>query len=66
MVNDNPYLVSCADAARLLNVSVAQLYRWRRDGYGPEPILVGRPEARRPSYRYRRSDLLEFAGVNVE
>ncbi len=66
MTDDSPYLVTAADAARLLNVSAGQLYKWRRSGYGPEPVDVGKPGARRPSIRYRRADLLEFAGVNVE
>jgi transposase-like protein len=66
MTNDSPLLVTAADAARLLNVSASQLYKWRREHYGPEPVLVGKPGARRPSIRYRRADLLEFAGVNVE
>ena len=66
MTDDSPFLVSAQDAARLLNVSASQLYKWRRAGYGPEPLDVGKPGARRKSIRYRRADLLEFAGVNVE
>ena len=44
MTDDSPFLVTAADAARLLNVSAGQLYKWRRSGYGPEPVDVGLPE----------------------
>ena len=66
MTDESPYLVTAQDAARLLNVSATQLYKWRTAGYGPEPVDVGKPGALRRSIRYRRADLLEFAGVNVE
>ena len=42
MTDDSPFLVTAADAARLLNVSAGQLYKWRRSGYGPEPVDVGK------------------------
>ena len=40
------------DAADYLGVCVTTLYRWRRDGYGPQGKLHGRRR-----YRYKIDDL---------
>ncbi|MFF5473401.1 helix-turn-helix transcriptional regulator [Streptomyces achromogenes] len=40
------------DAADYLGICVTTLYRWRRDGYGPQGTLHGRRR-----YRYKIADL---------
>ncbi|MFI9244214.1 helix-turn-helix transcriptional regulator [Streptomyces sp. NPDC053086] len=47
------------DAADYLGVSVTTLYRWRRDGYGPQGTLHGRRR-----YRYKIADLNAWMGVD--
>jgi excisionase family DNA binding protein len=37
-----PQLLSVPELAKLLQVPVATIYRWRHRGEGPEPIRVGR------------------------
>ena len=37
-----PQLLSVPELAKLLQVPVATIYRWRYRGEGPEPIRVGR------------------------
>jgi excisionase family DNA binding protein len=37
-----PQLLSVPELAKLLQVPVPTIYRWRHRGEGPEPIRVGR------------------------
>jgi predicted DNA-binding transcriptional regulator AlpA len=53
-------LLTCHQAGQLLKVSATTLWRMRRDGRGPVPVHVGKDRAKRPSWRYRRSQVLEF------
>jgi predicted site-specific integrase-resolvase len=52
-INDDP-LMNEVDAARLLQVSLASVRRWRREGRGPVFRKLGR------SVRYRAADLADF------
>jgi hypothetical protein len=50
-------LLTSAEAAEYLRVSVRTLQRWRLDGVGPTPIEVSPPTATRPQWRYLLADL---------
>jgi predicted DNA-binding transcriptional regulator AlpA len=65
-MDNDTLLVTVKEAMRILRVGRNTLWNWDRAGYGPEPIHVGRPGARRRSLRYRRADLLDWIGVNHE
>jgi predicted site-specific integrase-resolvase len=52
-INDDP-LMTEVDAARLLQVSLASVRRWRREGRGPVFRKLGR------AVRYRPDDLSDF------
>lgn len=54
----NDLLLTEADVAYLLGKSVITLARWRREGYGPEYVRVGR------SPRYTREALASFMAAN--
>jgi hypothetical protein len=66
MDNETSVLLTVSEAMRLLRVSRNILWAWDRAGYGPEPIHVGRPGARRRTIRYRRADLMKFIGASHE
>jgi hypothetical protein len=54
----NINLLTEAEVADFLGKSVITLARWRREGYGPAYIRIGR------SPRYRREDLAFFMQAN--
>ncbi|MEH2626085.1 putative site-specific integrase-resolvase [Bradyrhizobium sp. AZCC 1719] len=51
-------LLTEAEVADFLGKSVITLARWRREGYGPAYVRIGR------SPRYRREDLALFMQAN--
>lgn len=55
-------LLTCYQTQKLLKVSNTTLWRMRRDGRGPRPVHIGKDQAKRPSWRYRRSQLLDYIG----
>lgn len=54
---DDDELLSSRAVRQFLNVSPTTLWRMRRDGIGPRPVHVGKPDAVRKTYRYRKSEL---------
>lgn len=54
-------LLTCYQARQLLKVSTTTLWRMRRDGR-LRAVHVGKDHARRPSWRYRRSQILDYIG----
>jgi hypothetical protein len=51
-------LLTEAETASFLGKSIVTLGRWRREGYGPEYVRVGR------SPRYTRQSLAAFMSAN--
>lgn len=54
----NDFLLTEAEVADFLGKSTITLARWRREGYGPKALRVGR------SPRYTRESLGEFMNAN--
>jgi predicted site-specific integrase-resolvase len=54
----NDILLTEAETANFLGKSIVTLGRWRRQGYGPKAIRVGR------SPRYTRQSLSEFMNAS--
>ncbi len=48
-------LLSSRDLQRLLNISAATAWRWRRDHIGPPAVVINGDTAKRPTFRYWRS-----------
>jgi predicted DNA-binding transcriptional regulator AlpA len=55
-------LLTTAEAASILRVSRTAMWAWRRTGHLPEPINIAPPEHRRPTLRWRRSEVLALIG----
>jgi predicted site-specific integrase-resolvase len=59
-MNDNePPLYSVKQTCWTLGVTRNTLYRWKRAGH-LVPVNIGQPDARRPTIRYRREDILKI------
>lgn len=56
----NAELLTVQQLAKLLQVPVATIYRWRHVGLGPRGIRVGR------HVRYRQSDVEAFLDANAD
>ncbi len=54
----NMFLLSAAQAARMLQVEVSTLTKWRSQGTGPAWHRIGGPE--KGAIRYSPADLAEF------
>lgn len=55
----NDILLTEAETANFLGKSIVTLGRWRREGYGPKAVRVGR------SPRYTRQSLAEFMNASA-
>ncbi|MDR6302532.1 putative site-specific integrase-resolvase [Nitrobacter vulgaris] len=55
----NDILLTEAETANFLGKSIVTLGRWRRQGYGPKAVRVGR------SPRYTRQSLAEFMNASA-
>ena len=51
---------SYTEIAELLNIPLSSLYRYQREGTGPETILVGR------HYRVSQSSLQDWLAKNIK
>lgn len=61
MTNNDP-LLTPAEAAEILRVSVSALDRWRANGGGPRFVRIGAGKGR---IRFRRSDIDSFVEERV-
>ena len=60
-------LLTVREAMRLLRIQSPRTMRaWERAGHGPQPLSVGRPDAKRRTLRYRLEDIREFLRANDE
>lgn len=55
MADELPELMTRAEVAELLRVSIPTLKRWMNEGVGPQPVYL-RPRVP----RYRRSDVMAY------
>ncbi len=55
---ETPELLTEAEAAELLTVSISTMIRWRREGTGPPWFRLGGRHA--GAVRYRRDELLQW------
>ncbi len=54
-------LLTVREAMRLLRIQSPRTLRaWERAGHGPQPLSVGRPDAKRRTLRYRLEDIRDF------
>lgn len=56
-----PALMTAPAAAHVLCVSIATLRRWRRNGYGPNPVVLGTR-----TIRYRLHEVFNFVSDNIQ
>lgn len=54
-------LVTVAEVATYLRINRTAVWKWRKLGRLPEPINIS-PGSRRPTLRFRRSDVLAYIG----
>ena len=50
-------LMQPREVERLFGITGSTLWRWRRDGVGPLAVDIGADNAKRPTYRYWRSQI---------
>jgi len=53
-----PGLLTTAEVAKMLSLGERTVWRWSRSGVMPSPVKLG--AGRRPSVRYRRSEIVEW------
>jgi predicted DNA-binding transcriptional regulator AlpA len=59
-------LLTVAEVASALRINRTAVWAWRKSGHLPQAIDISPPGSRRPTLRFRRSDLLEFIGTAHE
>jgi hypothetical protein len=60
-------LLTVREAMRLLRIQSPRTLRaWERAGHGPQPLSMGRPDAKRRTLRYRLEDVRAFLRADGE